>query len=252
MRRRLLLLTSIAVALAACDPAKRSQVIDRMQVLAIQAEPPTAEPGEAIRLEALVATRVENDPDVELTWFVCTLDFDDCAEAAVPGDGIVVLGSGPVANVQMPSQILTGDTMLFWLDARRKGEHERSIKGIYVHPEQEPPNHNPKLDRVQFGALAVPVDEVGKDERVSVRAASSQMLNEIWTESGEPASEDVQITTYVTHGELVDPSGTGASGEMYFQAPAEKARVGTWIVVNDDRGGVAWYEHWVSVKGKAQ
>jgi len=50
----------------------------------------------------------------------------------------------------------------------------------------------------------------------------------------------VQIATYVTTGELVDPSGSGASGELYFQSPAQNGRVGTWIVVNDDRGGVDW------------
>lgn len=249
--KRALLVISAALVVSGCDSARRSQVIDRMQVLAIQSEPPTARPGEAIRLEALVATRVENDPDVELTWFLCTLEFGECAEAEIPANGIVVLGSGPVVNVTMPAQILTGDTMLFWLDAKRKGHHERSIKGVYVRPETETPNRNPSLDRVKWGA-DVAVAEVRKEARVSVRAASSEMLNEIWLESGEPASEDVQLLTYVTHGELVDPSGTGASGEMYFQAPAEKARVGTWIVVNDDRGGVTWHQHWVSVKGKAE
>jgi hypothetical protein len=250
-KRHLLLAASIAALVSACDPARRSQIIDGMQVLAIQAEPPTARPGDAVRLEALVATRVENDAKVSLTWFACTLEFEECAEAAVPGDGVVVLGSGPVVMVEIPAQMLSGDTMLFWLDARRGGEHERSIKGVYVRPLSEPGNVNPSLDQVRWGA-ETPLAEVTRETRVSVRVSSSSMINEIWLESGEPASEDVQIATYVTAGELVDPSGSGASGELYFQSPEKNGRIGTWVVVNDDRGGVDWYQHWITVKGKPQ
>lgn len=245
----LVLAAGFCLFLSGCDSARRSQVVDGMRVLAIQAEPPTARPGQKLRLEALVATPAENDPKVSLTWFTCTLDFDECADAPVPGEGIVVLGSGPRVIVEIPAQILSGDTMLYWLDARRGGERERSIKGIYIHPPNEPPNANPRLDRVRWGAES-PLAEVTRETRVSVRAASSSMLNEIWTEAGEPASEDLQFTTYVTAGELVDPSGSGASGELYFQSPAKNGRVGTWIVVNDGRGGVDWHQHWISVKGK--
>ena len=220
-----------------------------MQVLAIKAEPPTARPGEKINLEALVATRVENDPTVSLTWFACALEFEECAEAPVPSDGITVLGSGPQAIVEVPLQMLAGDTMLFWLDARRGGEHERSIKGIYIRPLNEPANRNPSLDRVLWGT-ETPLAEVTRETRVSVRVSSLSMMNEIWMEAGEPASEDVQIATYVTAGDLVDPSGSGANGELYFQSPLKNGRVGTWVVVNDDRGGVDWYEHWITVKGK--
>lgn len=250
-KRHLLIAVALPVLVCACDPARRSQLIDGMAVLAIQAEPPTARPGEKVRLEALVATRVENDPKVSLTWFMCTLEFEACAEAPVPGEGITVLGSGPVAIVEVPAQILAGDTMLYWLDARRGGEHERSIKGIYVRPLNEPANLNPDLDRVRWGT-ETPLAEVTRETRVSVRVSSSSMINEIWLESGEPASEDVQISTYVTAGELVDPSGSGASGELYFQSPAKNGRIGTWIVVNDDRGGVDWHQHWITVKGKPQ
>lgn len=248
MKRSIVLLPLL---LAGCDPAVRSQTVTGMRVLAIQADPPTARPGDKIRLEALVASRVENDPAIRLTWFACTVDFDACAEAEVPGEGIVVLGSGPVAVVEIPEQALSGDTLLFWLDARRGGAFERSIKGVYIRPETEVPNENPDLDRVRFGETeGTPLAEVRRETRVNVRAASSKMLNEIWKEAGEPASEDVQIATFVTAGELVDPSGTGASGEIYFHSPAKNGRVGTWIVVNDDRGGVDWFEHWINVKGK--
>jgi len=241
------------LAVAGCDTAVRSQTVTGMRVLAIKSEPPTARPGDKIRLEALVASTKENDPSIQLTWFACLTDFDTCAQAEVPGDDVLVLGSGPVAVVDVPTQALSGDTLIYWLDARRGGAFERSIKGIYIHPVNEPPNANPDLDRVRFGVdEAAPLGEVRRDTRVSVRAASSSMLNEVWKEAGEPTSEDVQIATFVTAGELVDPSGSGASGELYFQSPGSNKRVGTWIVVNDDRGGVDWFEHWITVKGKPE
>ena len=243
----LMLLPVIAALSAGCETARMSERIDGMRVLAIRAEPPTARPGEKIRLEALVATRSENDPEVALTWFFCTADFDACAEADVPGgEGIVVLGQGPGAIARIPEQTLTGETVLVWLDARKGSEHERSIKGIFVRPESEPPNANPVLDRVRWGGDA-PREEASYGERVSVHLGASSMINEIHLESGEPAAEDVRISTYTTEGALVDPSGSGASGSLYFEAPAEKGRVGTWVVVNDGRGGVGWVQHWISV-----
>ena len=57
------------------------------------------------------------------------------------------------------------------------------------------------------------------------------------------------VHTFTTAGMLVDPSGTGASGEMHFDAPATAANVGAWMVINDGRGGVAWSEKWIVVKG---
>ena len=250
MKRILFLLLASELLLTACDGARRSEVIDRMRVLGIKAEPPTALPGDKVRLEALVATKVENDGKLQLSWFMCLTDFDTCAEADVPGgEGIVMIGTGPVATVELDEDTLAGDTVLFWLEAKRGDEHERSIKGVYVRPAGEPANRNPKLDRVRWGGGS-PIATMAKDDRVSVRLASSEMMNELILEAGEPAAEDVEISTYVTDGELVDPSGTGASGELYFQSPPKKTRVGTWIVVNDGRGGIDWFQHWINVEGK--
>lgn len=253
MRRLCTAMIAMAAGMAAagCDPARRSEVIDGMRVLAIKAEPPTARPGDSVVLDALIATKKE-DHEVELTWFVCALEFEDCAEAEVPGDGIVVLGAGPRVTVEIPENVLAGVHVTYWLDAKRGSRRERSIKGVYVHPEDTPfPNRNPRLDRVRWGVVSGAArTTMPKGDRVSIHLGSSEMMSELRMEAGEPAAEDVVITTYVTAGELVDPSGSGASGALYFQSPDEKARVGTWIVVNDGRGGVDWIEHWISVEGK--
>lgn len=252
MAMRFLAVLLLAAALAACDSARRSEVIAEMRVLAIKAEPPTARPGDEVVLEALVATPKENDDRVELTWFVCTIEFEDCAESSVPGEGIVVLGSGRSVTVTLPENALTGETITFWVDVKRGSRFERSIKGVYVHPEENHvPNRNPRLDRVRWGGAAgAPLAVMPKDDRVTIHVGSSEMMSELRLEAGEPAAEDMIVRTYVTAGELVDPSGTGASGALYFQSPDDKTRAGTWIVVNDGRGGVDWFEHWISVEGK--
>ena len=240
-----LILAAAALLLGACTGSERQALlVDRVQLLAVKANPATAERGEKIRLEVLIASPRENDPTVSQRWFVCPLDFEECSTADI--EEMELLGTGRSVETIVPSTILPGDTMLYWVDVLKNGKVvDRAIKGIYIHPENEPENRNPNLNRVRWGGES-PVASAFVGDRVRVRVASSEVINEVWLEAGEPASEDVQVRTYVTGGFLTDPSGSGASGELFFRADA-RGRYGTWIVVHDQRGGVDWFEHWISV-----
>lgn len=235
-----------ALLLGACTGGERmSRIITGPTILAIQANPASAVRGEKLHLEALVASTREGNPGIELTWFVCPMEFEACSTADLAE--MTVIGTGTSTRTTVPSNVLAGDTLLYWVDMRKNGKLvDRAIKGVYVRPESEPENHNPRLDRVRWGG-ETPLASTVVDRRVRVRIASSQMLNEVWLEAGEPASEDVQVRTYTTAGALLDPSGSGASGELYFTSPA-KGRIGTWVVVHDQRGGVDWFEHWITVE----
>lgn len=232
---------------ATCDPARRSEEIGRVRVLAIQSEPATANPGQTVTLRALVVAP-ERDAEIELVWYVCQYaSIEDCAEKT----DLVVVAQGPEAVVTIPESAFSGDSFVFWVDAIRGGERERALKAVPVRAVTEPVNRNPVLDRVRWSNALVTPDPmpVRQKDRVQIRVGSSQVINEIVNDSGDRAAEDVQVRTYTTGGELVDVSGSGASGELYFRAPEKNGTFGAWVVVNDGRGGVAWTSQWFVVEG---
>lgn len=232
---------------AACDPARRSEEIGRVRILAIQSEPATANPGQTVRLRAL-AVAPERDAQIELVWYVCQHpSIEDCAKAT----DLIVVGNGPEAVVTIPANAFSGDSFVYWVDAIRGGEVERALKAVPVRATTEPVNRNPVLDRVRWSAALDTPDPmpVRQKDRVQIRIGSTQMINEIVNDSGDAASEDVQVRTYTTGGELVDVSGSGASGELYYRAPEKNGAFGAWVVVNDGRGGTAWSSQWFVVEG---
>lgn len=241
-----ILLLAIATG-GACDPARRSEEIGRVRILAIQSEPASAHPGQTITLRALVVAP-ERDAEIELVWYVCQYaSIEDCAERT----DLLVVGSGPEAVVTIPETAFSGDSFVYWVDAIRGGERERALKAVPVRAPTEPVNGNPVLDRVRWSTALVAPDPmpVRQKDRVQIRIGSSRVVNELVNDSGDLAAEDVQVRTYTSGGELVDVSGSGASGELYYRAPEENGTFGAWVVVNDGRGGTAWSSQWFAVEG---
>ncbi len=244
MKARILLLSLL---LTACDPARVSQTVNRMTVLAIQSEPASAIPGETIALRALVVTPKQDDP-IDLRWYLCQHpSIDECAKA----DDLLPIGIGAMTTVTLPPDAFEGDSFVVWLDATSGGRVERSLKAVPVRAADYPRNHNPVLDRVRWGDGTGGVIRTHRKGKIPVRAGSSQVVNELHDDSGEPAAEDVELRTWTSGGTLVDPSGSGASGELYWRAPPDKdGTFGAWIVANDGRGGVAWTMQWFVVDGE--
>lgn len=241
--------------LAGCDAPRVSETIVGPKVLAIQAEPATVRPGESVTLTALV---VAPDPDAELglTWKLCPhADFEEC----VLDEELVTIGAGDRVTLTVPSSAFEGDSYAVFLDVEAGGFRERSVKPVPVRAASEPRNHNPVLDRVRWrDPLLVPpgaspgLQVVRPNDRVHFRIGSSVMINEIFDDSGTPAAEDVQVRTYTTGGALVDPSGSGASGALYYRAPDKGGDYRAWVVVADGRGGVAWTGQAFRVEGEAR
>jgi hypothetical protein len=237
------------VLLAACTGPRTSETISGLRVLAIQAEPPDAVAGDHVHLETLVVTPVDGDPDLQITWYLCQYSsLDDCAKK----NDLTVIGHGPSLDATIPGTLLAGDQMVYWMDSDLGGAHIRSLKAIKIRAAGEPPNHNPILDRTWWSATPFPQASTmtcRRKARVPVHLASSEVISEIHSEAGAPAAEDVRVLTYTTGGLIVDPSGTGASGSLYFKAPDVEGHFGAWIVVNDGRGGIAWSQRWFDVEG---
>src|SRR5687768_6103009 len=116
----------IFLALTACNPARVSTTLERMTVLAIQAEPASAVPGDTVALTALAVT-VKQDETVDLVWSLCQhSSFDDCVKAT----DLIQIGTGPTVSVTVPLEAFEGDSFVVWLDATFGGAYERSLKAI--------------------------------------------------------------------------------------------------------------------------
>ncbi len=241
----------LAVALAfagACTGVApvTSETITRVRVIAVRAEPAGAHPGDAVHLDALVVSPVPDDPDVAVTWYTCShASFEECAKAT----DLDVIGHGASLDVTVPSSASPGSVLVFWIDAIKGGQVERALKSLQIVEAGIPPNRNPDLKSVRWLAqdTHASVTTVQKSGQLDVRVVARQAPGEIFFDSNENAAEDVRVLTYTTSGFLLDPTGTGASGELRFDAPTVKGLSGNWIVINDGRGGVDWKSAWINV-----
>ncbi|HVO30301.1 MAG TPA: hypothetical protein VMV18_06180 [bacterium] len=238
-----------AGALGACTNAPvTSETITRVRVLAIKAEPASVVAGEQVTLDALVVSPVENDPGIAITWYLCQYaTLDECAKAK----DMHVVGHGNSVTLPVPFAASPGDSFVVWLDAIKGGQVERALKAVPIISFSDAPNHNPAFAAVRFtnSLLEPDVTSLAKGARVDVHATAAGNPAEFYFDSNENAAEDLEIHTYTTGGFLTDPSGTSASGEMYYTAPDAKGTYGAWVVINDGRGGVDWRGTWLSVPG---
>lgn len=242
-----------ALALAGCTNAPlASQQVTRVRVLAIRAEPANVFPGSPLTLSALVVSPKQDDPDIETTWYLCQYaSLDECAQA----DDMQVLGHGTSVSLTVPIAAAPGDPFVVWFDAKKGGEVERALKSVQVLPIGTTPNRNPDIDQVLWGTTWPPSIRqpdrltVGKNGTLEVHVRAKPVPAEIYFDSSENADEDLRIETWTTNGFLIDRSGSGASGELYYQAPDQTGTFGAWIVLNDGRGGVDWRGNWIKVEG---
>ncbi len=105
---------ALALSAGGCVPSfdDNLSTIEQPKVLAVQAEPAEAAPGESVQLNALVATPDENGAAPKLVWGLCTarkplteLGPVNTACIQAPSgapDSIVALGSGASVNATLP------------------------------------------------------------------------------------------------------------------------------------------------------
>ncbi|MCC6621062.1 MAG: hypothetical protein IT385_07390 [Deltaproteobacteria bacterium] len=136
-----LLLPSLALLGVACDdPLPEAWQVDGFRVLAVRAEPPEVAPGTTVELDALVVDPTGGPPP-RMTWYACImpeagvgffggssetsssggegtpLSTDpyggSCAARALAGEPFTeLLGEGPTATLEVPSDLLDDDRAL--------------------------------------------------------------------------------------------------------------------------------------------
>lgn len=244
--RRLLVFATLLMCSCAFTGERGSVFIDGPRVIAIQSEPASTSPGETVRLSAL-AVAPRRDADLEIVWYVCQYQtLEDCAQA----NDLVEIGRGPVIDTKIPEDTFAGETVVYWMDLVFPGGRERALKEVQVLAPGAPRNQNPVIEEVQLNG-SVPIDgesitlEAGAQVGIWVDPEGNPA--EIYSDSGMTTAEEIYVHTFTSGGQLVDLSGTGASGALEYRAPFEPGEYGIWIVLDDGRGGVGWKELWARI-----
>lgn len=282
--------TSISIVLAlnalAChgcsddfDPSSR---VVNLRVIAVQADHPSAAPGQQVQLTALYF-----DPQgrpLTWAWGPCASAASSTAQACAEGLNLAGMTIGPsssytftvpdsvasessdtlgIAVVACPGTIRPGDTAgipLSCVDAQGKALNlnafEVGMKRVFVRESAE--NHNPAIEMVLWDGERWPEGEERearcdadgkkcKKHKLEVRAPDAE---ERRTDAeGNPVVEQVIAQFYGTGGTFEDDVRTLDEPDTTWQPrPEDREKLLTlWFVVRDDRGGVSWVERQVRV-----
>ncbi|MFT3923730.1 MAG: hypothetical protein QM778_14455 [Myxococcales bacterium] len=262
------------------DPSSR---VVNLRVIAVQADRPSAAPGQQVRLDALYF-----DPEgraLSWAWGLCgseasssalscaqTLDLRAMSigqassfEFTVPAApaGSTAYDSVGIAVIACPGTLQPGDTVgipVSCVDASGLAldinAFEVGMKRVFVRDHDE--NHNPQIEMVLWDGERWPEGELReagcdadgkkcKKHKLEVRAPDAQ--ERATDVDGRSIQEQAVTQFYATGGTFEDDVRVVDEADTTWQPRAEdRGQVLTlWFVVRDDRGGVTWTERQVRV-----
>lgn len=261
------------------DPSSR---VVNLRVLAVQADHPSAAPGQEVRLQALYYDPEERP--LSWAWGPCASAGSSSAIACAQGIDLanMTVGVDPsftftvpaaaaddatptvgVAVVACPGTIVSGETAgipLRCLDAQGRAldinAFEVGMKRLFVRTRDE--NHNPSLEMVLWDGERWPEGEERearcdgdskkcKKHKLEVRAPDAE--ERTIDVDGRPITEQAIVQFYGTGGTFEDDVRTLDEPDTTWQPrPEDRDRLLTlWFVVRDDRGGVTWTDRQVRV-----
>lgn len=256
--------------------------VDKLRLLAIQAEPPEVEPGRTATFRALL---VDPDDTVDLTvwvWcteqaatsFGCPFDPTTLDGADLDPDDLEAAGVIGVEPFLAPS--FTPDaTLLDGLDERERlegvnvtinalslpetvddtdsfdfNEVESGFKRLVV-SQATTPNRNPSLDGFTVDGARVPEQGValvdpGQPYELAPVLGDDAIETYTFVNRDGVAEERVEepfVTWFASGGTLDEDTTLHPFLEATWIAPVEPGVAGTvWAVVQDRRGGISWVE----------
>ena len=241
-------------------------VVSGLRVVAVRADPPTAAPGETVRLDALVVDPFGEDRALTRLWAACVNPPGDnparCLQVGVP----TLLGDTESLQTQIPEDALDGDErgtlgVLLYLCAGGTptitddgvecvGPGASQILAVKrVQIEAAPTNTNPAiaevlLDGQPFAEGETPVlDRCSRDcgpHVLTLRASPDAA--DTYDDAGTERTEELVSSWLATSGEVEAPFGFGAETSVDWVPPDGEGLVLFWFALRDDRGGVAWAE----------
>jgi hypothetical protein len=270
-----ILIASGCLSLFACggdfDPGSR---VTKLRLLAVQASPTYARPGEEVKLEALAVDPLSRT----ISWgFATCVDpvssgVEECIRAAgklAPGGptfttrvpdsaatmvGVVVVACpGTIAEGStegVPIACLSGDGGR----ALRLDEFEIGVKRIFVSSER---NANPPVKSVTFDGADWPAGELREVDACATDGNRIDRCNDAdehaidVTTEVEP-NEQTVVEYYATEGLFEHEVRIASAPQTKWAARSQSVgkNVTLFMVVRDSRGGVSWTTREVRVRSR--
>jgi hypothetical protein len=238
-------------ALAGCGRQDLSDagLVTGLRLLGAQAEPPEADPGQAVMLTAWVV-----DPRggaISVSWGVCMLPSDGLANpGCVSGaPGVVPIGSGTTLTMTVPAvtkemlgppDATSGVYLPIVMRVSANGDTVDGVYRLRIHGDQDA-NTNPVLTDVTNLPLDVP-DHVHAGDVWPLVANYPQSSREAYALPPSPEKVFERLTTqwFASAGTFPDApvGGTGVQSlRMDRLLPPAGGHIDVWVVGHDDRGG---------------
>jgi hypothetical protein len=274
---------ALAVVLTSCRPEldDRVSLVESPRLLAVRATPAEAKPGENVALEALFVDASGTIAAAPIDWSFCVerralAESTPIAASCLSGAaGLVPLGSGSTASGALPAD----GCRLFGPDRPEPKPGEPS--GRATDPDASGGYYQPlriawpgavsvaevrircglagatQEQVVQFGASRVnenpkilAFDHAESGARVTLQVRYSEPESYLWfdpvTRTLVERRETMRISWYATAG--VFENERTADGRNAWTAPGDARDVMVWVVVRDDRGGVAFGSYRLQVQ----
>ena len=248
---------AVLPSLTGCsEPLTPQSVVSGLRVVAVRAVPPTAAPGDTVRLDALVVDPFGEDRSLTRLWAACVNPPGDnparCLQVGVP----TVLGDADSLQVQIPADALASGErgtlgVLLYLCAGGTptitdtgvecvGPGASQILAVKrVRIEAAPANTNPAIDEGEMPVL----DRCSRDCGPHLLTLlASPGAADSYEDAGAQRTEELVSSWLATSGELEAPFGFGAETDVEWVPPDGEGLVLFWFALRDDRGGVAWSE----------
>ncbi len=239
--------------------------VERLRVVAVVADPPDAQPGEAVTLTAVTATRAGATGEPQVVWASCPRMGIDNATGARRCEGPPTVVDGRVARVTLGEAPADGAPWTFFgiaclggtvgLDPNTLqprcagGEGEVFLRTVRAR--RGAPNHNPRIARVLLADLPLAADQAvvvyGAGQlrgtiRVEFADGSREAYDEAQPDGSVRSVREALVTQFLTDGGSLagsfrsDDEGSEGPHEMFYVAPVARD-VRLWVVVSDGRGG---------------
>lgn len=275
-------LLGAAVALAGCVPdlEQSLSLIDTPRVLAIQAEPAEALPGEPVHYRVLVAAPPGAAAD-EPSWALCTRPLAAGQRAAAVTACLadtLALGHGASVDAVLPREVCSrygpdvsssslrppdpdatggyyqplrvdlGDSLVLGFQRIRCNLAGAPLPAIRDHAARYRPNQNPSFS-VDAPAVVSAAQTVRLVATWPATAAESYLALPPGGSALVDRREALRVSWFSSAGALADEhtgraeSDLATSTETTWQAPSAPGPVRLWVVLRDSRGGVAFITH---------